>query len=150
MQKGILGQRGINLFSLKSCRSKLPSFSVNRSSSIPLNIHLNNLRFFAFHGIYAQERTVGGNFEVNVDIELATQGLINHLDQTVDYVEVYAIIQQRMLKPTPLLETVAQELSHSIHLLDNKITSVSINIKKLNPPIEDFVGEVGVTYKSTL
>ncbi len=91
---------------------------------------------------------MGGNFEVNVDIEVADQGIIHHLQQTVDYVEVYAIIQQRMQLATPLLETVAQELSQSIHLLDDKITSVSINIKKLSPPIENFVGVVGVTYKS--
>ena len=55
-----------------------------------------------------------------------------------------------MLQATPLLETLAQELSQSIHLLDKKITSVSITIKKLSPPIENFVGVVGVTYKSTL
>ena len=93
---------------------------------------------------------MGGDFEVNVDIEMATQGFVQHLNQTVDYVVVYKIIQQRMLQATPLLETVAQELSKTIHLLDKKITSVRINIKKLSPPIENFIGDVGVTYQSTL
>ena len=115
-----------------------------------MTIHLHNLLFHAFHGLYEQEQIVGNDFEVNVDIEVATQGLINDLHQTVNYVDAYSIIQQRMLQATPLLETLAQELSQSIHLLDKKITSVSITIKKLSPPIENFVGVVGVTYKSVL
>lgn len=115
-----------------------------------MTIHLHNLLFHAFHGIYEQEQTVGNDFEVNVDIEVATQGVINQLHQTVNYVDAYSIIQQRMLQATPLLETLAQELAQAIHLLDKKITSVSITIKKLSPPIENFVGVVGVTYQSVL
>ena len=73
MQKGILEQRGINLFSLKSCRSKLPSFSVNRSSSIPLNIHLNNLRFFS--NLYFHGHSVGGTNPSLLEA-MASQALI--------------------------------------------------------------------------
>jgi hypothetical protein len=39
-------------------------------------------------------------------------------------------------------------MSQAIQRLDNKIATVSITIKKLSPPIENFVGEVGVTYQS--
>jgi 7,8-dihydroneopterin aldolase/epimerase/oxygenase len=125
-------------------------FLFNQLSIHPLTIHLHNLLFHAFHGLYEHEQIVGNDFEVNVDIEVATQGIINDLHQTVNYVDAYSIIQQRMLQATPLLETLAQELAQAIHLLDKKITSVSITIKKLSPPIENFVGVVGVTYKSVL
>jgi len=113
-----------------------------------LTIHLHNLMFHAFHGLYEEEQKNGNNFVVNVDIEMDNDGMITDLQQTVNYAEVFQVIHQRMLQATPLLETIVQELSQSIHLLDKKISSVSITIKKLSPPIENFVGEVGVTYQS--
>ena len=103
--------------------------------------------FHAFHGLYEDEKKNGNNFVVNVDIEVDTEGIISDLQQTVDYVEVFQLIQKRMLQATPLLETLAQEMSQAIQRLDNKIATVSITIKKLSPPIENFVGEVGVTYQ---
>jgi dihydroneopterin aldolase len=103
--------------------------------------------FHAFHGLYEEEKKNGNNFVVNVDIEVDTEGIISDLQQTVDYVEVFQLIQKRMLQATPLLETLAQEMSQAIQRLDNKIATVSITIKKLSPPIENFVGEVGVTYQ---
>ncbi len=104
--------------------------------------------FHAFHGLYEEEQKNGNKFVVNVDIEMDNDGMITDLQQTVDYSEVFQIIRQRMLHATPLLETIVQDLSQAIHLLDKKISSVSITIKKLSPPIENFVGEVGVTYQS--
>ena len=104
--------------------------------------------FHAFHGLYEEEQKNGNNFVVTVDIEVDTKGIISDLQQTVDYVEVFQLIQKRMLQATPLLETLAQEMSLGILQLDNKISAVSITIKKLSPPIENFVGEVGVTFQS--
>ena len=104
-----------------------------------MTIHLHNLMFHAFHGLYEEEKKNGNNFVVNVDIEMDNDGMITDLQQTVNYVEVFQVIHQRMLQATPLLETIVQELSQSIYLLDKKISSVSITIKKLSPPIENFV-----------
>ena len=84
--------------------------------------------FHAFHGLYEEEKKNGNNFVVNVDIEVDTDGIISDLQQTVDYVEVFQLIQKRMLQATPLLETLAQEMSQAIQRLDNKIATVSITI----------------------
>jgi dihydroneopterin aldolase len=59
--------------------------------------------FHAFHGLYEEEQRNGNNFVVNVDIEMDTDGMITDLQQTVNYVEVFQIIQQRMLKKNHLL-----------------------------------------------
>ena len=118
------------------------------TNNTTLTIHLHNLLFHAFHGVHDEEQIIGNEFEVNVDIEVSTTLIINNLQQTVNYVDVYAIIQQRMMQSTLLLETVAQELLADIQSMDEKITSVSISIKKLHPPIPHFEGTVGVTFKS--
>lgn len=113
-----------------------------------LTIHLHKLLFHSFHGIYEGEQILGNEFEVSADIELATIEQLTTLRQTVNYVTVYNIIKLRMQQPTPLLETIAQELNQAIHQIDERIKSVNITIKKISPPIENFQGVVGVSYKT--
>ena len=115
-----------------------------------LTIHLHKLLFHSYHGVYEEEQLLGSEFEVNADIVLNTNEQLTKLRQTVNYVTVYEIIKQRMQQSTPLLEAVAQDLTQSIHKIDDRIKSVSITIKKLSPPIENFQGEVGVRYKTTI
>ncbi|MBC7889725.1 MAG: dihydroneopterin aldolase [Ferruginibacter sp.] len=114
-----------------------------------LTIHLHKLLFHSFHGYYEEEQILGNDFEVNADIVVDTIGQVTSLRQTVDYVTVYDIIKQRMFQATPLLETVAQELAQAIQTVDERIRSVSITINKLSPPVENFQGIVGVSYKTS-
>ena len=113
-----------------------------------LTIHLHKLLFYSYHGFFEEEQVLGNEFEVNADIVVDTTDQITSLRQTVDYVTIYNIIKQRMQQSTPLLETVAQELTRAIHKIDERIKSVSITIKKSSPPIENFQGIVGVSFKT--
>ncbi len=110
-------------------------------------IQLSNLKFFAFHGVHEEERILGGEFEVNAELSFKETNTVTSLDQTIDYVKIYAHIKQRMSVPTALLETVAQDLAENIYAIDNRVVSVNINIKKTNPPITNFQGSVGVSFK---
>lgn len=110
-------------------------------------IHLHNLKFFAYHGLYEEERKAGNNFEMDVDVVADIPGTVTRLDQTVDYAEVYALIAERMQQPTALLETLVHDLADKIHEYDNRVRSVSITLKKLSAPIKFFNGVVGVSYK---
>jgi len=110
-------------------------------------IHLNNLRFFSFHGLYDEERILGNEYEVNAEVTIAAKEQVTALHQTVDYVKIYDIIKQRMAIPANLLETVAQDLAQLIYDADNRIVSIHINIKKVYPPIASFSGNIGVSYK---
>jgi len=112
-----------------------------------LTIQLRNLHFFAYHGLFEQEKKTGNNFELDVDIKVDAPAKITSLKQTLDYVIVYEMIEKRMEKPTALLETVAQELVEKIHELDNRVKSVAITIRKLAPPIKNFKGYVGISYQ---
>jgi dihydroneopterin aldolase len=110
-------------------------------------INLHNLIFHSFHGVHEEERILGAEFIVNAELSFKETNTIISLEQTIDYVKIYALIKQRMSVPTALLETVAQGLADSIYAIDNRIASISINIKKTNPPIENFQGSVGVSFK---
>jgi 7,8-dihydroneopterin aldolase/epimerase/oxygenase len=110
-----------------------------------ITIQLNQLRFRSFHGLYAQEKVSGNDFEVNVLIRLSGEIPISKLDQTVDYAVLYRIIENRMAIATPLLETVAQELVDQLHDHDPRIGHVSVSVKKLHPPIAGFTGNICVS-----
>lgn len=112
-----------------------------------LTIHLQQLKFFAYHGLYEEEKIAGNNFEMDIAIEMPEQENISAIEQTLDYTKVYEIVRTRMSVPTPLLETLAQETAELIYLADNRIKSISLSVKKLSPPIKDFKGSVGVTVK---
>lgn len=112
-----------------------------------LTIQLHQLQFFAYHGLYESEKLNGNNFEVNLDIEAAIEENVKFIEQTIDYTAVYEIVRKRMMVPTPLLETLAQEMIELVHAADNRIESIHLSIKKLTPPIENFKGTVGVQVK---
>lgn len=112
-------------------------------------IHLHNLKFYSFHGIHEEEQVLGSEYEVNVDIGINGDEKISHLHQTINYVSVYDIIKKQMDHPTPLLETLAQKITKQIKEIDTQIKSIVINIKKINPPVIAFTGNVGVTYSAS-
>lgn len=113
-----------------------------------LTIHLHSLIFHSFHGMFKEEKVLGNDFEVNMDVLFESQEKITRLKQSIDYVSLHALIKEVMDKPTPMLETVVQELAEKVKLFDEKIKAVSISIKKLNPPIGNFQGTVGVSYST--
>ncbi len=110
-------------------------------------IHLHNLIFFSYHGLHEEEKILGGKFEVSLDISSNQIQEVNSIEDSIDYSQVYKVVQMKMKQPTLLLETLASEIAAAIKLMDNRITEISITIKKINPPIENFSGNVGVTLK---
>lgn len=111
------------------------------------SIHLTNLKFFCFHGLYQEEKILGGDFVVDATISFTVNEAVASIEQTIDYTKIYELIKQRMAQPTALLETVAQDLANSIQLADNRITAIDISIKKVNPPIAQFCGSIAVRFK---
>ncbi len=112
-------------------------------------IYLNNLHFHAYHGLFEEEKIIGNEFIVNVEIGLSNEQIIDELNQTIDYSMVYKIIQDNMNIPTPLLETLVANISNGIYVYDNRIKEISIKIEKKHPPIQNFTGNVAVSFKKS-
>ena len=108
-------------------------------------IHLHDVLFHSFHGIYDEEKATGGEFLVNVNAGFNCNEATN-LGDTVDYVTVFELVKTRMNQPTPLLETIAIDIANTILAQFSIIEEVQISIKKIEPPIPDFRGSVGVSY----
>jgi 7,8-dihydroneopterin aldolase/epimerase/oxygenase len=112
-----------------------------------ITIELKQLRFLAYHGLYAEEKKTGNQFVVDVTVShLPVAGIITDLKETVNYVSLYNLICTEMQKPRHLLETFVMETTEIIHQVFPSIKKIEISITKLQPPIAAFTGSVGVSY----
>jgi dihydroneopterin aldolase len=110
-------------------------------------IELKNMRFFAEHGMYPEEIKVGNDFEVDISImQKSPKKKITSIEQTVNYVEVYRIVQEEFSERKYLLETCAMQIADRIQEQFPEIEELTVSIRKLNPPITNFSGSVGITY----
>jgi 7,8-dihydroneopterin aldolase/epimerase/oxygenase len=109
-------------------------------------INLNKLQFFSFHGLHEEEKVLGGEYEVNLSLDLDEKGAVLKIEDTVNYEKIFELIKQRMNIPTALLETVAQDIANLVCSSDNRIRKIRVSVEKKNPPIENIQGSVSVSY----
>lgn len=110
-------------------------------------VELKGLRFFAAHGMYAEEMKVGNDFEVDLSLRSKSPATrIASISDTVNYVEVYRILQEVFSERRQLLETLAIDISEALHQRFPQLQKIHISIRKMNPPITNFSGSVGITY----
>jgi dihydroneopterin aldolase len=115
------------------------------STNQTIRISLNKLLFVGYHGLYPEEKKLGNNYAVEIDIDFTPkQGVIDQLDQTIDYVHVYAIVKKWMEIPTPLLETLVGKIADDILSSQALANKVFVKITKLHLPIPSFEGNVSV------
>jgi dihydroneopterin aldolase len=112
-----------------------------------LTIELTELIFYAYHGLYEEEKKLGASFEVNAAIQYLPAKLpVENIDETVDYTQVYAIIKTMMNEPIELLETLVSKMAAQILSTFSQVQQVDISVKKLNPPIIAFKGHIAVRF----
>lgn len=112
-----------------------------------LTIELTNLRFFAKHGLFAEEQKIGNEFEVDLFVTYDPGAvLIDELSETVNYANLFALLKDEMQKPRKLLETFVMQVADRIHVTYPTIRKIEILLSKINPPIAKFTGKVGVKY----
>ena len=94
-------------------------------------IELRNLEFYSFHGLYDEEKKVGGEFVVDAFAKFpAEDHILASIKETVNYAALFAIIKEEMAQPRELLETIAQSTAEkvSLNLLRSLIILPSIKI----------------------
>jgi 7,8-dihydroneopterin aldolase/epimerase/oxygenase len=112
-----------------------------------LKVGLYGAEFFAQHGFYEQERITGNRFMVDAEVEFvpATDLNADELSHTVNYEQLYAIVQQEMAQTKKLLETVAQSIADKIKAQFPFVVKLTVTLKKQNPPLQGKVDYSAVT-----
>ncbi len=112
-----------------------------------MTIFLKDLVFYAPHGLYAGEESVGSRYLVQARIEyLPGYETIKGIEDTIDYEKVYLVIAEKMRKKESLIETLAIDIARQILNTFSKADTVQIKIEKCNPPIKGMEGSVAVEY----
>ncbi len=112
-------------------------------------IRLHNMTFYCYHGISAAERQTGRRFEVDVElmVDMDKPARTDKLKDTVNYTEVYRIVEQIVLQNSfALLETIAVRLANQI-LKKFKPKEVVIRVRKKIPPVPGNLDHIEVEVK---
>lgn len=112
-----------------------------------IEISLEGLRFHSRHGVFPQERKVGGEYEVDIRVTLAgCDGMRDDISDTVSYVDLYEIARDEMSQPRDLIETVARNINSRI-VKEFKVLESEVSVAKLSPPISGIIGSAKVTVR---
>ena len=109
-------------------------------------ISLENIKFYAFHGVDPQEGKVGNEFEVFIKVTLPVGCDFEeeNLESTISYADLYEIVKKEMAIPSKLLESVAYRIKKTITGSYPQIEGGEISIRKVTPPISGIIGSACV------
>jgi dihydroneopterin aldolase len=112
-----------------------------------VTIELKRLRFYAYHGLYAEERKTGNEFEIDLSVSFpSAMTVINNLEDSIDYEKLYELLRLEIKTPRNLLETFVMELAQKIHVDFPQVKKVHIRLQKLHLPVPGFEGNAAVSY----
>lgn len=115
-----------------------------------LSVHLYDLNFHAFHGLYEGEALVGNDFRLNLTVSYDDDRIkTDDLRSLINYEELFDIVKKRMAIRSDLLEEVAEAIILKVRHKFSIAKEISISIFKMNAPMENFQGKVGITMKRT-
>lgn len=114
-----------------------------------VEISLNNLSFFGYHGVLKEERKLGNEFKVDLSVSIPfNEGMKeDNLESTISYADLYEIVREEMQRPKKLLEKIAIDIIERIQENFAFVTGGYIRIEKVRPPIPEMLGSASVTLK---
>lgn len=114
-------------------------------------IRLENLQFHSRIGLYEQERIVGNDFIVDIRIVIpADRFEPENIDTTVNYAEVYGIVEKTMGETLLLIETAARKIADGIKSRFQHIRHISVKLTKVAPPIPGMRGSASAEFSQDL
>jgi dihydroneopterin aldolase len=111
-------------------------------------VSIDDIRIFAFHGLYPEERILGNWYTLDVVVESDSEpNFSDDIANTIDYSHIFAICKQVMANPVDLLETVAENIAKQIQAEMRHEVSILVQISKENPPMGLSGGRSTVVYR---
>ena len=112
---------------------------MSESSRHPTDrIVLEGMQFYGFHGVNAEEKSLGQPYVVDlaVEMDLSIPGKSDRLEDTVSYTHLYRSVRKVIEgESRNLLEAAAENVA--IRILDEfPVKAVEVRVKKPRPPIK--------------
>lgn len=111
-------------------------------------IMLENVTFYAHHGVFEQETQVGNIFILNlkIEVDLEESSRTDMLSDTVSYADVYQMVKEEMMLPSKLLEHVAGRIIRRLRREYPVLGQIELKISKRNPPVSGQVELASVVF----
>ena len=109
-------------------------------------IRLKNMVFYGYHGVHESEKTLGGKFEVDLELfkDLSKAGQTANLNDTLDYEKIYKTVNNcTKNNKFYLIEKLAERIAKSV-LRKYKTDKVIVRIRKPNAPVKGVLDTVEV------
>ena len=87
-------------------------------------IEVTGMRFYGYHGVFAEETKLGQRFNVDLSIglDLLRAGQTDDLRESVNYAELYEVTKQVVEgAPLQLVEALANRIAEQVLALDARI-----------------------------
>jgi len=110
-------------------------------------IELRGLRLSAIVGVLPHEREQPQPLEVDLDVavDLTKAGVSDDLADTVDYGAVCATAEATVAASSfALLEALAEDVAAAVLAVDPRISSLTVTVRKLRPPVAQQLATSGV------
>lgn len=114
-----------------------------------VTIDVTGIHVYARHGVMLQEREVGNEFVVDLQLEYEAQEAIENdrLDGTINYAEAVEMVRKEMQEPSELLENVAGRIRNAVVKRWRGICGGYVRVSKPNAPVGAQVDNVSVTLR---
>jgi len=109
-------------------------------------IIINNMKIYAYHGVFEEEKKMGQNFYIDLEIykSLKLAGTTDDLNYSTDYSKIYKLTEDIAKKNKfNLIETLAEKIADKI-MEASHVNAVMVRVKKPAAPIEGNFDYVGV------
>ena len=115
-----------------------------------MKITLHEMRFYAYHGVFAQEQRVGNHFIVELSfwVDIAESLHRDELEETISYADVYEVIKAEMAIQSRLLEHVVGRISERLFATFPRMQRIALTLSKCNPPFPGEVHSAAVTLEA--
>lgn len=112
-------------------------------------IRIQGMKFYAYHGYYPEERVKGGWYLVDVvfETDVTVAALHDNIHGTVNYEEIYKLVESQMQMPISLIEHLAQKIVDKITSAFTNLNWLEVTVKKLQPPIGGECEWVSITLR---
>lgn len=113
------------------------------------HISLEDVHLYGYHGVFPQERAVGAEYRVWIDLSVPVPPgcITDSLEGTVSYADVYEVLVREFEVPSALLEHLVYRFTHRLKSRWPQILASKVKIMKAAPPIPRFQGSASVTYE---
>lgn len=101
-------------------------------------IKIENLKVYAYHGVFAEEKKQGQHFYLNAELEVDTRkaGQTDDLTASVHYGEVAMLLHEKMTQQSyDLIERAAEVCAEAVLLKFPLVRSITLEVRKPDAPI---------------